>query len=99
MSLTIDLHPEEEQALEAKARARGVSPEDYARQVLRRTLLLSGRVIPAPEGDDRRRAAGRLMRHLDAMAEKVTPGTTPAEMEAALDEALAEVRPRRELAS
>lgn len=99
MSLTIDLRPEEEQALEAKAKARGVSPEDYARQVLRRTLLLSGRVIPGPEGEERRHAAERLMRHLDLMADKVTPETTAAEMEAAIDEALAEVRPRREWVS
>jgi len=99
MSLTIELAPEEQQALEAKARARGVSPEEYARKVLRRSLLLSGRVFPAPEGEERRRAAERLMQQLDAMAEKVTPETTAAEMEAAIDEALAHVRPRRERAS
>jgi hypothetical protein len=99
MSLIIDLAPHEQKALEAKARARGVSPEVYARQALRRTLLLSGCVFPAPEGEERRRAADRLMQHLDAMAEKVTPETSPAEMEAAIDEALAEVRPRRERAS
>ena len=98
MTLKIDLRPEEEQALAAKAQERGVSPEDYARQVLRRTLRLTGRVFPAPEGVERRRAADRLMRHLDAMAEKVTPQTTPAEMEAAIDEALAQVRPPRERA-
>jgi hypothetical protein len=99
MSLTIDLQPEEEQALKAKALARGVSPEDYARQILRRTLILSGRITLAPQGEDRRLAAERLMRHLNTMTEKVTPGTTSAEMEAAIDEALAEIRPRPEWAS
>jgi hypothetical protein len=39
------------------------------------------------------------MRHLDAMAAKVTPVTTPAEMEAAIDEALAHLGPRRERVS
>jgi len=99
MSLIIDLAPDEQKALEVKARARGVSPEDYARQVLRRTLLLSGRVFPAPEGEERRQAADRLMKHLDAMTQKVTPETTPAEMEAAIDEALAYLGPRRERVS
>lgn len=84
----------------SKGRLRyiGVSPEDHVRLMLRRTLLLSGRVFPPPEGQERRQAADRLMQHLDAMAEKVTLETTPAKMEAALDEALAQVRSRRERA-
>jgi plasmid stability protein len=38
MTLTIDLPDEEVRALAIKARARGVSAEDYARQVLERDL-------------------------------------------------------------
>jgi hypothetical protein len=39
MSLTIDLPEDQQAALTAKARARGLSAEDYARQVLQRELL------------------------------------------------------------
>ena len=38
MTLTINLPEDEVRALEAKARACGVSAEDYARQVLERDL-------------------------------------------------------------
>jgi plasmid stability protein len=39
MSLTIDLPEDQQAALTAKARAQGLSPEDYARQVLQRELV------------------------------------------------------------
>lgn len=38
MTLTLDLSPEKETALKAKARARGVSAEQYALQVIDRDL-------------------------------------------------------------
>jgi plasmid stability protein len=38
MTLTIDLPDEQKAALVAKARARGLSAEEYARQVLQRDL-------------------------------------------------------------
>ena len=43
MTLTIDLPDEEIQALTAKARAQGVSAEQYARQVLEHDLAPSPR--------------------------------------------------------
>jgi len=48
----------------------------------------------APRGEARRRAAKRLEDHLDRMASKVKD-VSEDEMEAALDEALESVRPRR----
>lgn len=39
--------------------------------------------------------AANLERHLDYMASKMMPETTPEETEAALAEALAQVRPKR----
>ena len=41
------------------------------------------------------RAAGDLERQLDVMAAQIPAETTPEQMEAALEEALAAVRPRR----
>jgi hypothetical protein len=38
MSLTIDLPEDQQAALTAKARAQGLSPEDYVRQVLQHEL-------------------------------------------------------------
>ncbi len=48
----------------------------------------------APEGEARVEAARRLEEHLDVMARKVKD-VSQSEMESAIDEALAEVRPRR----
>lgn len=39
MSLTIDLPEDQQAALTAKAQAQGLSPEDYARQVLQHELV------------------------------------------------------------
>ena len=41
MTLTIDLPDEQTAALAAKARARGLSAEEYARQVLQQELMPS----------------------------------------------------------
>ncbi|MGD0324948.1 MAG: hypothetical protein ABSD45_14555 [Terriglobia bacterium] len=48
----------------------------------------------APRGEARREAARRLEEHLDRMAGKVRDVSQP-EMEAAIDEALEQVRPKR----
>jgi L-lactate utilization protein LutC len=48
----------------------------------------------APQGEARRHAARRLEEHLDQMAGKVKD-VSEEEMEAALDEALEQVRPKR----
>jgi hypothetical protein len=48
----------------------------------------------APRGEARREAARRLEEHLDRMARKVRD-VSPVEMEAAIDEALEQVRPKR----
>jgi hypothetical protein len=48
----------------------------------------------APRGDARRKAARRLEEHLERMASKVKD-VSEREMEAALDEALDHVRPKR----
>jgi hypothetical protein len=42
-----------------------------------------------------RRSAEMLSTHLDTMASSISPVTTSDEMEAALEEALAHVRPQR----
>jgi hypothetical protein len=42
-----------------------------------------------------RRDAENLRKHLDDMASQVAPDTTAEEMEAALQDALTQVRPRR----
>jgi hypothetical protein len=97
--LVIHLSPEEEEALTAKARARDVSLEEYAHELLRRNLLRAGSAAPAPEGEERRQAADQLMQHLDSMAAKVAPETTQEDLESAIDEALREAGTRRHWAS
>ena len=42
MTLTIDLPDDHSAALAAKARARGLAPEEYARQVLENVSRLNG---------------------------------------------------------
>ncbi len=48
----------------------------------------------APRGDARRKAARRLEEHLDRMASKAKD-VSQVEMEAAIDEALEQARPKR----
>jgi len=84
MNLTIDIPEQKAAALEAQARAAHMQTEDYLVRVVEWAL------------DTRRRFdAESLGRHLDYMASKVAPETTPEEMEAALAEALEHARPRR----
>lgn len=52
MTLTIDLPDEQTAALAAKARAHGVSAEEYARQVLTQDLLPSQPLPPIWEAID-----------------------------------------------
>ena len=84
MSLTITLSEEKEAALNAQARAVRMPTEDYLARLIESAL-------------QRRQAqsSANLQNVIDRMASQVAPGTTADEMEAALDAALAEVRPRR----
>jgi hypothetical protein len=84
MNLTIDLSEQKAAALEAQARAMNMPTERYLAEIVERAL-----------DRQHRRDAAALERHLDYMASKVVPDTTPDEMETALAEALAHVRPQR----
>jgi len=84
MNLTIDLSEQKAAALEAQARAMNMPTERYLAVIVERAI----------ESQQRRDAAA-LEHHLDYMASKVVPETTPEEMEGALAEALAHARPQR----
>lgn len=84
MNLTIDLSEQNAAALEAQARAARMPAERYLAQIVERALERQ-----------HRRDAENLGLHLDYMASQVGPDTTTEEMEAALQEALTHVRPRR----
>jgi hypothetical protein len=84
MNLTIDLSEQNAAALEVQARAARMPAEHYLAHVVARALERQ-----------HRRDAENLGKHLDYMASQVAPGTTTQEMEAALQEALTQVRPRR----
>ena len=84
MNLTIDLSEQNAAALEAQARAAHMPAERFLAQVVERALERQHRWH-----------AENLAKHLDYMASQVSPETTTEEMEAALQEALTQVRPRR----
>jgi hypothetical protein len=84
MNVTIDLSEPNAAALESQARAAGMPTERYLAQIVERALERQ-----------HRQAVEKLGQHLDYMASLVRPETTPEEMEVALEEALAHVRPRR----
>jgi len=84
MTVTIDLPDQKAAALEAQARAMNMPTERYLAQIVERALDIQ-----------HSRAAAALEKHLDQMASKVKPGVTAQEMESALEEALAHVRPKR----
>lgn len=84
MSLVIDLSKEMEASLASQAQAANMPTERYVARIIEHALRIQ-----------RRRAAENLKRRLDDMASEVVPETTPEEMEAALEEALAAVRPQR----
>jgi hypothetical protein len=84
MSVTLNLSKDIEATLAFQARAAQMPTERYVTQIVEQAVKLQ-----------RRRAAEALEKHLDVMSSQVAPGTTPDEMEAALEEALAAVRPQR----
>ena len=84
MNLTIDLSEQNAAVLEAQARASRMPAARYLAHIV--ALALERQ---------HRRDAENLGKHLDYMASHVAPGTTTEEMEAALQEALAHVRPQR----
>jgi hypothetical protein len=84
MSLILELPKDVESALAFQAQAAHLSPEEYLAKLIERAV--EGR---------RLRAAEQLRQHLDEMAESIAPQTTPEQMEAALEEGLAAVRPQR----
>ena len=84
MNLTIELSEDNAAALASQARAAKMPTERFLAHIV--------------EGALRRRhreAVDRLERHLDDMASQMSPETTSEDMEAALDEALLNIRPRR----
>lgn len=84
MHLTIDLSEQNAAALEAQARAARMPAERYLAHIVARALE-----------SQHRQDAENLGKHLDTMASQVAPETTSEDMEAALQEALAHVRPHR----
>jgi hypothetical protein len=84
MNMTIDLSEQYAATLEAQARAAHMPTERYLAHIVTRALERQ-----------HRRATENLEHHLNYIASQVAPETTPEEMEAALAEALADVRPRR----
>lgn len=82
--VTIELSDKDAAVLASQAKAVHMAPERYLSEIVSRALELQ-------QG----KAADDLAKHLDAMGAQVEPGTTALEMEAALEEALAAVRPRR----
>jgi hypothetical protein len=84
MNLTIDMSEQNAAALEAQARAARMPAERYLAHIV--ACALERQHL---------RDAENLEQHLDSMASQVAPETTTEEMEAALQEALTHVRPRR----
>ena len=84
MNLTIDLSEQDAAVLEAQARAARMPAEHYLVCIVERALARQ-----------HQRDAENLARHLDYMASQVAPETTAEEMEAAIQEALTQVRPYR----
>jgi len=84
MNLTIDVSEQNAAILEAQARAARMPANDYLAKIVARVL-----------DNQRSRNAANLDQHLAEMASRVAEETTPAEMVAALEEALTQVRPHR----
>jgi hypothetical protein len=84
MNLTIDLSEQNTATLEAQARAARMPANDYLSKIVARVL-----------DHQRSRNTENLDQHLAEMAARIAKETTPAEMEAALEEALIQVRPHR----
>ncbi len=84
MDFTLNLSELDAATLEAQARSAHMTAEDYLSAIVARVLELQ-----------RSQNAENLSQHVDKMAGQIVPETTPAEMEAAFAEALAQVRPHR----
>jgi hypothetical protein len=84
MNLPIDLSEQNAAALEPQARAARMPAERYLAHIVARAIERQ-----------HRRDAENLEQHLDYMASQVAPDATTEEMEAALQEALTQVRPHR----
>jgi len=84
MNLTIDLSEQNAAALESQARAARMPADRYLADIVARALERQ-----------HRQDAENLGKHLDYMAAQIAPDTTTEEMEAALQEALTQVRPHR----
>lgn len=85
MNVTIDLSDDHASALASRARAARMPTERFIAHILERALERQ-----------RRQASAHLRQHLERMASQIPPETTPEQMEAALEEALTAVRPRRD---
>jgi hypothetical protein len=84
MNVTVELSEEIAAALAAQARAVRMPTEAYVAYILEQAIERQ-----------RSRAAEALDQHLHHMASQVRTDTTTEQMEAALEEALTAVRPRR----
>lgn len=84
MNVTIDLAEDNAAALGSQARAAHMPTERYLAHIVERALQRR-----------HRRVVAQLDQHLKDMASQTRPETTSEDVEAALEEALASVRPRR----
>ena len=84
MSITIDLSEQNAAELEAAAREAGMAADHYLAKLVAQALETR-----------HRNKVRQLEEHLDFMASQVVAGTTADEMEAALQEALSQVRQHR----
>jgi hypothetical protein len=83
MNLTIDLSDHNAAELEAQARAARMPADRYLAEIVAHALE-----------SQHRNKVRRLEEHLNAMESHVVPGTTAEQMEAALQDALDQVRQR-----
>lgn len=82
--MTLELPKEIEAARTVQARAASMSPDQYLARLLEPALT-----------NQRREAAERLCQYLTQPETGLNPSVASAELEAALDEALATIRPIR----
>lgn len=82
--MTFELPKDVEAALAFQARAARMPSEEYLAKIVQRAVENRCRL-----------AVEQLIRHLDVMADQVMPDTSPEQIEVALNDALAAVRPHR----
>jgi hypothetical protein len=83
--VTIDLSDKDAAVLAVLARTARMSPEGFLSHIISSALERQ-----------KSRTAEQLAHHLDMMAAQIRLDTTSEDMEAALEEALAAARPRRD---